>query len=104
MVLYPLLLIGVLTLHALAQSAPDPLPVSGNISVHDPTSGVGIEARSSPDRVHWTYEGAVFPNGAPWTDGYAAGGSSTGNPGDWSNEGLVFSTTDNDNYNAIDPK
>ncbi|KAJ3523196.1 hypothetical protein NM688_g8766 [Phlebia brevispora] len=69
---------------AFACAFPEPLPVTGNVTVHDPTickdyngtywvfsTGTGIDIRSSPDRIHWTYEGAVFPDGSPWADGYA---------------------------------
>ncbi|SJL07324.1 related to arabinan endo-1,5-alpha-L-arabinosidase A precursor [Armillaria ostoyae] len=55
--------------------------VTGNTAVHDPTickdssgkyfvfsTGVGLEIRTSPDRVAFTFVGLVWPNGASWTD------------------------------------
>ncbi|KAK0487273.1 secreted arabinase [Armillaria novae-zelandiae] len=55
--------------------------VTGNTAVHDPTmckdnsgkyfvfsTGVGLEIRTSPDRVAFTFMGLVWPNGASWTD------------------------------------
>ncbi len=31
-------------------------------------TGVGLEIRTSPDRVAFTFVGLVWPNGASWTD------------------------------------
>ncbi|CAL1699850.1 unnamed protein product [Somion occarium] len=103
------------------------------------STGVGIEIRSSTDRIAFTRVGVVWPNGAPWTDQYTGTSngalwapdctymngqfylyyaassfgsqnsaiffarSSTGLPGSWTNDGLVTSTSSNNNYNAIDP-
>ncbi|GLB38305.1 putative glycosyl hydrolase 43 family protein [Lyophyllum shimeji] len=67
-----------------------PGTVTGNTAVHDPTmckdntgkyfvfsTAVGIEIRTSTDRIAWTLIGKVWPNGAPWTDQYT--GTSNGN-------------------------
>ncbi|EIM88636.1 glycoside hydrolase family 43 protein [Stereum hirsutum FP-91666 SS1] len=66
-----------------SQTFPNPEAVSGNTAIHDPTmckdasgtywlfgTGTGIEIRTSPDRVTWTLVGAVWPDGASWTDEY----------------------------------
>ncbi|KAH8115650.1 glycoside hydrolase family 43 protein [Phellopilus nigrolimitatus] len=144
--------LGLLALASSCYAYPNPDTVTGNTTLHDPsvckdnsgtyflfTSGVGIQIRTSTDRVAWTYAGTAFPDGASWTDQYTntSNGplwapdctyvdgqfhiyysasttgsrnsaifyakSSTGQPGSFSNEGLVLSTTDADNYNAIDP-
>ncbi|EJD00720.1 glycoside hydrolase family 43 protein [Fomitiporia mediterranea MF3/22] len=69
---------------------PNPGLVTGDINpVHDPTlcrdntgkyflfsTATGIEIRTSTDRIAWTLEGVVFPNGASWTDEYT--GTSNG--------------------------
>jgi arabinan endo-1,5-alpha-L-arabinosidase len=62
---------------------PDPVAVSGNVTVHDPAmvrgqDGVyylfsthnGIEIRTSTDRVAFTRAGSVLPNGATWATAY----------------------------------
>lgn len=134
------------------QAVVGPGKVTGDTAVHDPTmckdntgkywvfsTGVGIEIRSSTDRIAFTRVGVVWPNGAPWTDQYTGTSngalwapdctymngqfylyyaassfgsqnsaiffarSSTGLPGSWTNDGLVTSTSSNNNYNAIDP-
>lgn len=67
-----------------AATYPDPLPVTGNITVHDPAavrdaSGAfavysthnGIEVRTSPDRTAFTRAGSVLPNGATWATAYS---------------------------------
>ncbi|KAI3621305.1 arabinan endo--alpha-l-arabinosidase [Moniliophthora roreri] len=72
-----------LFLAAVVGAVPGPGPVTGNIAVHDPTmckdkngkywlfaTGKGIPIRSSATRVDFKLEGAVWPNGAPWTDRY----------------------------------
>ncbi|KAJ7600462.1 glycoside hydrolase family 43 protein [Mycena floridula] len=66
-----------------------PGTVTGNTAVHDPSlckdasgtyfvfsTGVGIEIRTSTDRIAWTFRGLVWPNGASWTDQYT--GTSNG--------------------------
>jgi arabinan endo-1,5-alpha-L-arabinosidase len=70
---------------ASAQPYPPPLPVRGNTVVHDPTivkrpdgtyvmvtTGVGIDIRTSADRVTWGPGSRVFPQGAPWAHAYTA--------------------------------
>ncbi|THH05932.1 hypothetical protein EW145_g4443 [Phellinidium pouzarii] len=138
-------LLATLTFASFSLAYPNPTVVSGDTKLHDPTlckddsgiyflysSGVGIEIRTSTDRITWTYAGVVWPDGASWSDLYTNttngplwapdsllrsidyrvserksavffAKSSTGLPGSFSNEGLVISTTDGDNYNAIDP-
>jgi arabinan endo-1,5-alpha-L-arabinosidase len=71
---------------ATAAGYPDPLPVSGDITVHDPSivktangtyivasTGTNLELRTSTDRVNWRRAGVVWPNGAPWTDQFTGG-------------------------------
>ncbi|MGW5050318.1 arabinan endo-1,5-alpha-L-arabinosidase [Actinokineospora sp. NPDC004072] len=66
---------------------PDPLPVTGDVRVHDPTmvktasgylmahTGQNIALKTSTDRVTFTNAGQVFPDGAPWTLEYTGGGA-----------------------------
>lgn len=74
------------TAPATAAGYPDPLPVSGDIRVHDPSivkaqggtyvvasTGTNLELRTSTDRVNWRRAGVVWPNGAPWTDQFTGG-------------------------------
>ncbi|HEU5161120.1 MAG TPA: arabinan endo-1,5-alpha-L-arabinosidase [Streptosporangiaceae bacterium] len=74
------------TVSAAAAGYPDPLRVSGDITVHDPTmvkaangtyivasTGTNLELRTSTDRVNWRRAGVVWPNGAPWTDQFTGG-------------------------------
>src|SRR6266545_5528568 len=74
------------TAPAMAAGYPDPLPVSGDIRVHDPSivkaangtyivasTGTNLELRTSTDRVNWRRAGVVWPNGAPWTDQFTGG-------------------------------
>ncbi|TDL15574.1 arabinanase [Rickenella mellea] len=138
---------------SLAFAFPAPEYVTGDTSVHDPTmckdhlgkyfifsTGVGLEIRTSIDRIEWTRVGVVWPDGAPWTDEYTGNAngslwapdctyingefnlyyaassfgsqnsaiffakSATGMPGNWSDYGLVTSTSTSNDYNAIDPK
>ncbi|KAK7468408.1 hypothetical protein VKT23_002923 [Stygiomarasmius scandens] len=69
---------------------PGPGAVTGNTMVHDPTmckdeagtyflfsTAPGIEIRTSTDRIAWTLQGVVWPDGAPWTDEFT--GTSNGN-------------------------
>ncbi|KAH8115649.1 glycoside hydrolase family 43 protein [Phellopilus nigrolimitatus] len=144
--------LGLLALASSCFAYPNTNKVTGNTTADDPTvckdsngtyflfsTGVGIEIRTSTDRVAWTYAGVMWPDGAPWTDQYTSTSdgslwapdctyvdgqfhlyyaastsgsknsaifyakSSTGQPGSFSNEGLVISTTDVDDHNAIDP-
>ena len=75
----PSLLLFAIAGFSLAQPGPD--RVTGNVNVHDPTmckddsgkyfifsTGKGLEIRTSTDRTAWTFEGLVWPDGAPWTD------------------------------------
>jgi arabinan endo-1,5-alpha-L-arabinosidase len=68
---------------AAAAAYPDPGPVTGNITVHDPAAvrgadGVfsvfsthnGIEIRTSNDRIAFTRAGSVLPNGATWATAF----------------------------------
>jgi arabinan endo-1,5-alpha-L-arabinosidase len=68
---------------ASAQPYPPPDPVEGNTIVHDPeivkrpdgtyvmvTTGVGIDIRTSADRVTWGPGSFVFPDGVPWAHPY----------------------------------
>ncbi|KDR82661.1 hypothetical protein GALMADRAFT_238117, partial [Galerina marginata CBS 339.88] len=145
-------LISALAFATLGHAVVGPGTVTGNTAVHDPTmckdnsgtyfvfsTAIGIEIRTSKDRIAWTLMGKVWPNGAPWTDQftgtsngnlwapdctyldgefilyYAASSfgsqnsaiflakSSTGQPGSFTNEGMVTSTSSANNYNAIDP-
>ncbi|MEU4565384.1 family 43 glycosylhydrolase [Micromonospora sp. NPDC023956] len=65
---------------------PQPVRVSGDIGVHDPTvvkrpdgtylvahTGDNVALKTSTDRVTYRNAGAVFPNGAPWTTTYTGG-------------------------------
>lgn len=72
---------------ASAAAYPDPLPVTGDTVVHDPsmvrtrdgsyvvysTHG-GLEARTSRDRVHWTRAGSAFTTVPAWWYDYSADG------------------------------
>jgi arabinan endo-1,5-alpha-L-arabinosidase len=71
---------------AAAAAYPDPGPVTGDISVHDPTivirptggylvahTGDNIALKTSANRTAFRNAGAVFPNGAPWTTTYTGG-------------------------------
>ncbi|KIM45479.1 glycoside hydrolase family 43 protein [Hebeloma cylindrosporum] len=77
----PLAILSALVTVALAQVPP--ISLSGDTAVHDPTlckdkngkyfvfaTAPGIAIRTSTDRITWTFEGAMWPNGAPWTDAY----------------------------------
>ena len=68
---------------------PNPGVVTGAITAHDPSivkrptggyllahTGDNIVLKTSTDRVAYTSAGAAFPNGAPWTTTYTAGGRS----------------------------
>ncbi|KAG6831951.1 hypothetical protein H0H92_006552 [Tricholoma furcatifolium] len=156
-------------LAALSRATVDPGTVTGNVNpVADPTlcrddagtywlfsTAIGIDIRTSTDRINWSLIGTVWPDGASWTDEYTGttngqvyyrlamnqkltvlrnlwapdctylngefwlyyaassfgsqdsaiflAKSSTGEPGSWTNEGLVTSTSSSDDYNAIDP-
>ena len=35
--------------------------------------GPGIDVRSSPDRVNWTFHGNMWPDGTTWADPYNDG-------------------------------
>jgi arabinan endo-1,5-alpha-L-arabinosidase len=71
---------------AAAAEYPNPIAVSGDTRVHDPTivktpggsyivasTGTNLELRTSTDRVNWRRAGVVWPNGAPWTDPFTGG-------------------------------
>ncbi|XP_006462652.1 hypothetical protein AGABI2DRAFT_119499 [Agaricus bisporus var. bisporus H97] len=77
-----------LTFATLSYAIAGPDALTGNTTLHDPSmcrddsgkyfvfsTGVGIEIRTSTDRTAWTLAGKVWPEGAPWTDKYAANGS-----------------------------
>ena len=83
----PLIALGVIgPAHAPAAGAasyPDPGYVTGDVSVHDPSmvrtangtyylfsTSDGIEIRTSTDRIHFTRDGSVFPNGVSWASAY----------------------------------
>ncbi|THU79896.1 arabinanase [Dendrothele bispora CBS 962.96] len=72
-----------LTVVSVVFAQPGPGTVTGNTMVHDPTmckdeagtyylfsTAPGIEIRTSTDRIAWTLQGVVWPDGAPWTDQY----------------------------------
>ncbi|WFE35192.1 family 43 glycosylhydrolase [Micromonospora sp. WMMD975] len=65
---------------------PQPMTVSGDVGVHDPTvvkrpdgtylvahTGDNIALKTSTDRVTYRNAGTVFPGGAPWTTTYTGG-------------------------------
>ncbi|KAK7702448.1 hypothetical protein SLS64_009740 [Diaporthe eres] len=65
---------------------PNPGPVSGATTVHDPSviksssgtyimahTGTNIALKTSTDRTAWRDAGAAFPNGASWTTPYTNG-------------------------------
>lgn len=71
-----------------AASYPNPEPVLGGASAHDPSmirvadgsyyvfsTHNGIEIRHSPDRVHYTFVGEVLPGGATWASAYQPDGA-----------------------------
>ena len=71
-----------------AASYPNPQPVLGGASAHDPSmirvadgsyyvfsTHNGIEIRHSPDRVHYTFVGEVLPGGATWASAYQPDGA-----------------------------
>ncbi|KAI5117913.1 hypothetical protein M0805_003605 [Coniferiporia weirii] len=75
--------LAILALVGSGYAYPNPGVVTGDTEVHDPTlckdssgtyflysTGVGIEIRTSTDRIAWTYAGVVWPDGASWTDEY----------------------------------
>ncbi|KAJ3548814.1 hypothetical protein NM208_g818 [Fusarium decemcellulare] len=86
-------------------------------------TGANVALKTSSDRTAWRDAGAVFPNGAPWTTTYTKGdtnlwapdisyhdgkyllyySATTGASGSWTNQGLVISSTESNDYNAIDP-
>jgi arabinan endo-1,5-alpha-L-arabinosidase len=68
---------------AAAAGYPNPGSVTGDVSVHDPSmvravngtyylfsTHQGIEIRTSTDRIHFTRDGSVFPNGVGWASAY----------------------------------
>jgi arabinan endo-1,5-alpha-L-arabinosidase len=72
-----------------AADYPNPRPVTGDVSVHDPamirgangayivvSTGNGLPIRTSTDRVAFRRIGSVWPGGAPWTHPFT-GGSNT---------------------------
>jgi arabinan endo-1,5-alpha-L-arabinosidase len=78
---------GALAVLSIAPAAmaqyPDPGPVSGDTGAHDPTiiktpegdylmavTAPNVLLKRSTDRTVWEDAGAVFPQGAPWTDVY----------------------------------
>lgn len=84
------LLGGVLALVSIASGVnaqyPNPGPVSGATTVHDPSviksssgtyimahTGDNVALKTSTDRTVWKEAGAVFPNGASWTTPYTGG-------------------------------
>lgn len=135
-----------------APDYPEPDPVTGDVTVHDPSmirtadgthyvfsTHNGIEMRSSEDGVAFVREPAALPNGAEWAADYTGGDpnelwapdvsyhngryllyysassfgsnnsaiglatSTTAAPGSWQDQGVVYSSNSNSNYNAIDP-
>lgn len=65
---------------------PNPGPVTGATTVHDPSvmkngdgvyimahTGANIALKTSTDRTAWKEAGAAFPNGASWTTAYTKG-------------------------------
>jgi arabinan endo-1,5-alpha-L-arabinosidase len=65
---------------------PNPMQVTGNTGVHDPTvvkapngtyilahTGNNVSLKTSTNRVAWSNAGAAFPGGAPWTTAYTGG-------------------------------
>lgn len=65
---------------------PNPGPVSGSTTVHDPSvlksssgtyimahTGANVALKTSTDRTVWRDAGAAFPNGASWTTPYTGG-------------------------------
>ena len=75
--------------HAGTSGQPDPRPVLGFASTHDPSmvrlrdgsyetfaTHMGIEIYASPDRLHWRYRGQALPHGAPWANSYQNGNAS----------------------------
>jgi arabinan endo-1,5-alpha-L-arabinosidase len=130
---------------------PNPWPTTGDVAAHDPSmiqlaSGQyvlysthnGLEARTSPDALHWTRNGSALPNGASWATAYTGdpkelwapdvsyhngrywmyfaassfgsnnsaiglATSSSGLPGSWADQGVVYTSTSSSDYNAIDP-
>jgi arabinan endo-1,5-alpha-L-arabinosidase len=70
-------------------SYPNPGRVTGDTGVHDPAvvkapdgtyilvhTGNNLAIKTSTDRTAWRNAGVVWPNGAPWTSTYTAGGAS----------------------------
>lgn len=81
-------LVGVALVPVPASAAdyPNPGPVTGDVSVHDPamvrtadgtyllvSTGNGLDVRTSTDRVAFRRIGSVWPNGAPWTESFTGG-------------------------------
>ncbi|TFK18986.1 secreted arabinase [Coprinopsis marcescibilis] len=84
MVFFKSALLFATTLIHLVSAQVGPGRVTGDIAAHDPTlckdnngkyylfsTAPGLDIRTSTDRIHWTLEGRVWPNGgATWTDEY----------------------------------
>lgn len=81
--LLALSVVGVRAVPADAATYPNPGTVAGDVSVHDPSmvraaNGTyylfsthdGIEIRTSTDRINFTRDGSVFPNGVSWGSAY----------------------------------
>lgn len=87
MAMLKLLVSGMLAMASAVNAAyPNPGPVTGAVTVHDPTvvktpqggyllahTGDNVALKTSSDRTNWKEAGPAFPNGAPWTTQYTKG-------------------------------
>ncbi|KAM0201600.1 hypothetical protein ACHAPA_009465 [Fusarium lateritium] len=87
MAMLKFLVTGMLAMASAVNAAyPNPGPVNGAVTVHDPTvvktpsggyilahTGDNVALKTSSDRTTWKEAGAAFPNGAPWTTTYTKG-------------------------------
>lgn len=76
-------MLGAATRSQAATTYPNPDPISGSTYAHDPSlvktsagryylfyTGGGIQISTSTDRVHWSADGQVLPQGATWAKAY----------------------------------
>lgn len=87
MAMLKFLVTGMLAMASAVNAAyPNPGPVKGALTVHDPTvvktpaggyimahTGDNVALKTSSDRTTWKEAGPAFPNGAPWTTQYTKG-------------------------------
>lgn len=86
-----------------AADYPNPGPVTGSISVHDPSmvrapggtyivasTGNNLPLKTSRDRVAFSSAGVVWPNGAPWATQFTGGSANLWAPDISFHNGLFY--------------